>query len=129
MTEITGPKDAQEAKDLLEQNINLYLRYFRERIKAFFDQSYNVASYSASNILFGNAEEHALYEIQITSNQIKTRDYHSLSHGPIKKIYDLEEIVNVNWDSNRMCSAFVQLNFFLQKDFINSLKTVEKFKL
>jgi len=123
-------KDGDNALEILEDNVKLYLIFFKDKLKDILStKNYRIEDYRRDNIIKDKNDDY-FYSIIINSEQlIKRRDYNSIVNGPIQDIFNLFGVVNIHFDKPNGIEVIFPLQFFLQEDFFNSLKAVEKYNL
>lgn len=69
------------------------------------------------------------YLIHIESNIFGAYHVSNIYNGPIKKIYELDGVADIEIIANDSIYVYYHIPFFLQDNLFNSIATMDKFKL
>lgn len=124
---IVDLKNTSEVPETISKNILRYMHYLNENYLPKIFSEFDVKDYDDGK--FFVKEDQMYYEMYVEFNDaINTSSFHEILNGPIKKLYDLDGVVDIKLHYSAV-SIIYFAPFFLQENLFASFEAVDKFNL
>jgi arsenate reductase-like glutaredoxin family protein len=112
--------------EMFSKNIPRYIEYLEKNYLPEMFDIFQAFEYDVKN--FFSDEDELYYDLHIDVENINTTSVHEILEGPIKKLYELDGVVDVKLHTSSLSLIFFA-PFFLQENLFASFEAIDKFNL